>query len=168
VKDYNGFSGCQRDRAQRWLNKEWDAGGLARSSECVACGQTEGVIQAHAEDYSGCLRMRSPGAWQASRRNKGPPEDSLDLTMSQRSRRSPHAIVADSSSKGSISPRGGTCRGVLATSVVAVMSASSAIRVAVSRPIRFPIRFAIATAARRQRAASSASKAPRCRRRASA
>jgi hypothetical protein len=52
VKDYNGFFGAQRDRAQRWLNREWGAGRLVRPSECVACGQTEGVIQAHAEDYS--------------------------------------------------------------------------------------------------------------------
>jgi hypothetical protein len=51
LKDYNGFSGKQRERAQRWLNKGWTAGRLARPSECVACGQTEGVIQAHAEDY---------------------------------------------------------------------------------------------------------------------
>ena len=25
MKDYNGFSGKQRERAQRWLNKEWNA-----------------------------------------------------------------------------------------------------------------------------------------------
>jgi len=56
VKDHNGFSGKQRDRAQRWLNREWSAGRLARPSECVACGQTEGVIQAHAEDYSDPFR----------------------------------------------------------------------------------------------------------------
>jgi hypothetical protein len=56
VKDYNGFSGKQRDRAQRWLNKEWSTDRLARPSECVACGQTEGIIQAHAEDYSDPFR----------------------------------------------------------------------------------------------------------------
>jgi hypothetical protein len=56
VKDYNGFSGRQRERAQRWLNKEWNTGRLARPSECVACGQTEGIIQAHAEDYSDPFR----------------------------------------------------------------------------------------------------------------
>ena len=52
MKDYNGFSGKQRDRAQRWLNKEWSTDRLARPSECMACGQTEGIIDAHAEDYS--------------------------------------------------------------------------------------------------------------------
>jgi hypothetical protein len=51
VKDYNGFSSHQRQRAQNWLNKEWDAGRLPRPSNCVACGQTEGKIEAHAEDY---------------------------------------------------------------------------------------------------------------------
>ena len=54
VKDYNGFSGKQRERAQRWLDKEWSGNRLARPWTCVACGrgQTEGTIQAHAEDYS--------------------------------------------------------------------------------------------------------------------
>jgi hypothetical protein len=49
---YNGFTTAQRNRAQRWLNQEWSVGRLARPSKCVACGQTEGVIDAHAEDYS--------------------------------------------------------------------------------------------------------------------
>lgn len=49
---YNGFSGAQRSKAQRWLNRQWATGALARPSRCVACGQTEGVIDAHAEDYS--------------------------------------------------------------------------------------------------------------------
>ena len=58
MKDNNGFSGKQRERAQRWLNKEWNARRLARPTECVACGQTDGIIQAHAEDYSD----HSPGS----------------------------------------------------------------------------------------------------------
>ena len=52
MKDYNGFTGAQRDRAQRWLNVQWASGKLQRPMRCVACGQTEGVIDAHAEDYS--------------------------------------------------------------------------------------------------------------------
>lgn len=48
---YNGFSGSQRESVQRWLNKQWDAGSLPRPSKCVACGQTEGTIDAHLEDY---------------------------------------------------------------------------------------------------------------------
>lgn len=52
MKDYNGFSSAQRNRAQRWLNTQWDKGTLRRPIVCVACGQDEGVIDAHAEDYS--------------------------------------------------------------------------------------------------------------------
>lgn len=56
MRDYNGFSGSQRQRAQNWLNREWDAGRLARPSKCRACGQAEGIIDAHAEDYSDPFR----------------------------------------------------------------------------------------------------------------
>jgi hypothetical protein len=52
MKDYNGFTSKQRDKAQRWLNAQWSAGTLPRPTRCVACGQEHGVIDAHAEDYS--------------------------------------------------------------------------------------------------------------------
>lgn len=52
MKDYNGFTGAQRDKAQRWLNQQWAAGKFPRPSRCCACGQTHGIIDAHAEDYS--------------------------------------------------------------------------------------------------------------------
>lgn len=52
MRDYNGFSSNLRTRAQRWLDREWRAGRLERPTQCAACGQTEGVVQAHAEDYS--------------------------------------------------------------------------------------------------------------------
>lgn len=52
MKSYNGFDSAQRNKAQRWLNTQWAAGKFARPSRCCACGQTEGVIDAHAEDYS--------------------------------------------------------------------------------------------------------------------
>jgi hypothetical protein len=52
MNDYNGFSGAQRLRAQRWLNVMWSRGLLPRPSECCACGQREGILDAHAEDYS--------------------------------------------------------------------------------------------------------------------
>lgn len=52
MDNYNGFSGKLRNRAQTWLNRQWDTGRLARPSVCIACGQTEGKIEAHAEDYS--------------------------------------------------------------------------------------------------------------------
>lgn len=52
MKDYNGFSSSQRNRAQSWLNTQWSKGLLVKPTKCVACGQEHGVIDAHAEDYS--------------------------------------------------------------------------------------------------------------------
>jgi hypothetical protein len=52
VQPYNGFSGRQRSRAQTWLNRQWKSGALSRPVQCVACGQSRGIIDAHAEDYS--------------------------------------------------------------------------------------------------------------------
>ena len=52
MNSYNGFSPEQREKAQRWLRSQWESGALARPSTCCACGQTRGVIHAHAEDYS--------------------------------------------------------------------------------------------------------------------
>ena len=52
MREYNGFTGAQRSKAQGWLNRQWKAGVFPRPSRCCACGQTEGVIDAHAEDYS--------------------------------------------------------------------------------------------------------------------
>ena len=49
---YNGFSGDQRNRAQRWLNEGFAAGLFPRPTICRACGQTQGIIDSHAEDYS--------------------------------------------------------------------------------------------------------------------
>lgn len=52
MKSYNGFSPEQREKAQAWLRRQWDAGELERPKKCCACGQTDGVLDAHAEDYS--------------------------------------------------------------------------------------------------------------------
>lgn len=52
MKGYNGFTGEQRIEAQKWLNQQWDAGLLPKPTQCHACGQTKGRIDAHAEDYS--------------------------------------------------------------------------------------------------------------------
>jgi len=80
---YNGFTPTQRERAQRWLNGQWAAGTLTKPHQCIACGQTKGIFDAHAEDYSEpfaagktdqfhlCFRchmmvhcrFRNPGAW---------------------------------------------------------------------------------------------------------
>ena len=52
MQPYNGYSGRQRSRAQTWLSRQWKSGALARPMQCVACGQSRGIIDAHAEDYS--------------------------------------------------------------------------------------------------------------------
>lgn len=52
MKSYNGFTGAQRNAAQQWLRTMWGSGRLERPKQCCACGQAEGVIHAHTEDYS--------------------------------------------------------------------------------------------------------------------
>jgi len=39
-------------RALRWLKAEYAAGRRQRPTVCDACGQTEGILEAHSEDYS--------------------------------------------------------------------------------------------------------------------
>jgi hypothetical protein len=48
---YNGFSGAQRARAERWINREINAGRLVWPTACVICGRTDCLYQFHAEDY---------------------------------------------------------------------------------------------------------------------
>jgi hypothetical protein len=52
VNSYNGFTPQQRAHALRGLNREYAAGRRQRPTSCDACGQTEGVIEPHSEDYS--------------------------------------------------------------------------------------------------------------------
>lgn len=52
LKPYNGFSGEQRARAGAWLRAQYKSGAVKRATVCDACGQTEGYIGHHAEDYS--------------------------------------------------------------------------------------------------------------------
>jgi hypothetical protein len=52
MSDYNGFTGQQRTKALRWLNREYAAGRRVRPTRCGGCGQTAGIIEAHSEDYS--------------------------------------------------------------------------------------------------------------------
>ena len=52
MRAYNGYSERDRRRAQAWLNRQWQSGVLARPAQCAACGQGQGIIDAHAEDYS--------------------------------------------------------------------------------------------------------------------
>lgn len=48
---YNGHSGAKRDAVQRYLNASFRDGTLTRPTVCTACGQTEGRIDAHLENY---------------------------------------------------------------------------------------------------------------------
>lgn len=52
MNEYNGFSGKQRELAGKWLNEQWSTGAIPKPSGCCVCGQTNGVIHAHSEDYS--------------------------------------------------------------------------------------------------------------------
>jgi hypothetical protein len=52
LKTYNGFDHYQRMAALRWLKREYAAGRRTPPVKCDACGQTDGLIQAHSEDYS--------------------------------------------------------------------------------------------------------------------
>jgi hypothetical protein len=63
MNSYNGFSGAQRARAQRWLTEMWGRGILPRPCRCVACGQENGIIDAHTEDYSEPFRAGKTDEW---------------------------------------------------------------------------------------------------------
>lgn len=52
LKTYNGFDHAQRMAGFRWLNGEYAAGRRTKPTVCEVCGQTEGPITAHSEDYS--------------------------------------------------------------------------------------------------------------------
>ena len=51
MNSYNGFRSRQRERALRWLRAQQELGLRARHSRCDACGQTQGIIDDHSEDY---------------------------------------------------------------------------------------------------------------------
>lgn len=52
LSDYNGFPGKMREASLRRVHKLWDSGEVPRPEKCEACGQTEGTIHGHSEDYS--------------------------------------------------------------------------------------------------------------------
>lgn len=53
MNSYNGFSPTQRMKALHWSRAERAAGRRKPAAEkCMACGQTQGLIQFHSEDYS--------------------------------------------------------------------------------------------------------------------
>jgi hypothetical protein len=49
---YNTFSPAQRNAAFAWLKKRYADGSRTRPTVCDACGQTEGLVEPHSEDYS--------------------------------------------------------------------------------------------------------------------
>ncbi len=49
---YNGFTGSHRMKGYRWLMNEYAAGRRHKPTQCDVCGQTQGVIEPHSEDYS--------------------------------------------------------------------------------------------------------------------
>lgn len=52
MKSYNGFTGLQRERSTRWINKQIALGLATKPTVCCACSQDQGVLDWHAEDYS--------------------------------------------------------------------------------------------------------------------
>lgn len=53
MKSYNGFTATERMNAFRWLKLEIAAGRKPKSpTSCDVCGQSEGSLMWHSEDYS--------------------------------------------------------------------------------------------------------------------
>ena len=86
MRSYNGFTAHARLKAYRWLMAEYVAGRRERPVICDACGQDQGLIEPHSENYSApfgdhigqygfCAtchlqvhsRFRNPHAWRAYR-----------------------------------------------------------------------------------------------------
>lgn len=49
---YNGYSEAERNKAGSWQNKAVKRGWPSQPPKCIACGQTEGKIIRHLEDYT--------------------------------------------------------------------------------------------------------------------
>ena len=52
MKAYNGFSPKLRLESLAWIKEQYALGKLNKPAQCCACGQTAGIIDWHAEDYS--------------------------------------------------------------------------------------------------------------------
>lgn len=52
LSNYNGWTGRQREASLRRVHKLWDSGAVPKPTTCLACGQTQGAIHGHSEDYS--------------------------------------------------------------------------------------------------------------------
>jgi len=49
---YNGFGPKIRDDSYRWMKEEIRSGRVPPPFQCLACGETEGHLDYHTEDYS--------------------------------------------------------------------------------------------------------------------
>ena len=53
MKGYNGFTATQRYDANKWLKEQQSKGlRVLYPDKCDVCGQTEGILLFHSEDYS--------------------------------------------------------------------------------------------------------------------
>lgn len=52
LSNYNGFTGKQREASLRRVHRLWEQGLVPRPTRCDPCGQEQGAIHGHSEDYS--------------------------------------------------------------------------------------------------------------------
>lgn len=60
MKDYNGFTGNQRNRVATIIRKAINKGDISPPQKCDICGQDKGQIHYHLEDYSKPLEDLKP------------------------------------------------------------------------------------------------------------
>ncbi len=60
MKDYNGFSGKERNKVGTIIRNAIKNGELLPPNRCCMCGQTEGTLHYHLEDYSKPLEELRP------------------------------------------------------------------------------------------------------------
>lgn len=52
MKSYNGFTPAERMKGDRIIKKAISEGKLEPPTECIFCGQKEGILHYHCEDYT--------------------------------------------------------------------------------------------------------------------
>ena len=60
MKEYNGFSGKERDKVAVIIRKAIQSGELPAPNKCCMCGQEKGMLHYHLEDYSKPLEDLQP------------------------------------------------------------------------------------------------------------
>lgn len=60
MKDYNGFTGNQRNKVATIIRKAINNGKIQPPQKCDICGQNEGQMHYHLEDYSKPLENLKP------------------------------------------------------------------------------------------------------------